>query len=283
MPARSTRRRLAGGVGRREQRLHAASRRRRRSGTRRRGSAAGRCPGPPEVSSHGSNVNESRCAAPAQGRVAQRHGRAGQRGRHLRAPGVPDRPRQRPRADRAERPGRASPPRELGDALGQLGQRAVRACGRAAGARRTPRARGPPRRRVRAVGDQPGRRRLAVDVEVLAVPVEDLPVDRVDRRARAGRGGSARTRGRRPRRRRSPHRAPRWCGPASRTRRCRTGRAAPPGSALGFSVPSGCIHSTTLPAFGAGRRSAGRSAPRSISYAASRLLASTRSACQCRR
>ena len=66
----------------------------------------------------------------------------------------------------------------------------------------------------------------AVDVEVVAVPVEDLTVDRADRELEPV-AEEARERGvGRSRRPRSPHRAPRSCGPASRTRRCRTGRAA---------------------------------------------------------
>ena len=81
-----------------------ASRRRRRSGCASTRVGSRPLSGPPEVSSHGSKVKESRGRGPRQRPVAESRRRAGQRGRHLRGPGVPVRAGQRPRQHAAERP-----------------------------------------------------------------------------------------------------------------------------------------------------------------------------------
>ena len=219
----------AGGVGRREQRLEP------RVGAV--GDLGRVAPGrQPAVvrSARGQQprVEGERVAAAPRRRGPGRRARSRRRPArpgHLRAPGVPERAGQGPRADRAERPGGRRRRASSAMPSAQPGQRPCARLGRSRPASTyaerpsTASARG-----VGTVGDQPGRGRLAVDVEVLAVLVEHLPVHRVDRQLQPV-AEERRERGvGRPRRRRSPHRAPRWCGPASRTRRCRTGRAAPP-------------------------------------------------------
>ena len=161
-------------VRRREQRLQA------RVGAVRdlRGVAPGRHPavvGPARGQQPGVERERVAHRALAQLAVTQRHRGAGQPGRRQAAPPVPHRAGQRPGADRSHRPGPGVATAELGDALAEPSQRGARGR-RAAGAdvRREPQdslGRG-----VRPVGDEPGRRFLAVDVEVLAVLVEDLPV-----------------------------------------------------------------------------------------------------------
>ena len=65
--------------------------------------------------------------------------------------------------------------------------------------------------------------------------------------------GTRRSRGRCARRRRTPRRGPRWYGRSSSSDRSRTGPGGSGGAALGFSVPSGCIHNTHIAAVRPGR------------------------------
>ena len=187
---------VAAGGG--EQAPAAASRRRRRSARRRPGSGSRPLSGPPEVSSQGSNVNESRDRAVARGAGSPSDAEARARAAGICAP-------QACQTERDSAQGRIAPERpaagvaaaQLRDALAEPGQRGAGAPPSRPARRRTPTARGPPRPMASAPSaiSQAGAR-LAVDVEVLAVPVEHLPVDRVDRRARGGRAGTSRTRGR---------------------------------------------------------------------------------------
>ena len=148
---------------------------------RRSGSGSRPLSGPPEVSSHGSNVNESRCAAaasagsPEHGRGVGQRGRASAHPRRATASGTPPRGGPRPSAScgRHRRPAPRCPRLSW--------DRTLRAVARATRRDVRREAEDGLGGGVRAVGDQPRRRRLAVDVQVLAVLVEDLPVDRADR------------------------------------------------------------------------------------------------------
>ena len=232
------------------------SRRRRRSGCASIRVGSRPLSGPPEVSIHGSKVNESRGRRAAPGDAVAEHVGGGRPARPASAR-TRRASRERDSAQGSTPPNgqcRASPPESSGDAVAEprQGVRAARRCRRRG---RRPRARARPRRRRRrrrrsATPGCGGRRSGGSWPYV----VEHLPVERARPRGPAARwrkrakaGSALLERGvalaERPER----------CGPASRTRRCRTGRAAPSGRRCGFRVPSGCIHSTTLPAFGAGR------------------------------
>ena len=120
-------------------------------------------------------MNESRSAPSLSSSVTQGDRGAGERGRRQAAPPVPHRAGQRPGADRSHRPGPGVAAAHLRDALAELSQRGARGRRAArADVRREPEDR--LGRGVRTVGDEPGGGLLAVDVEVLAVRVEDLPV-----------------------------------------------------------------------------------------------------------
>ena len=86
--------------------------------------------------------------------------------------------------------------------------------------------------RVGPAGDQPGRDLYAVGRVIVPYLARDCGRARRERGAAAPAGSGERGigGGETPR---SPRRAPRQCGRASRTRRNRTGPAVPPGSALG--------------------------------------------------
>ena len=213
------------------------------------------------------------CGGPARGAVA------GDGGRATPAPPASASPRrasgragQRPRQHAAERP-----------ACGRR-RRTSRRCRRSAASSRVARRRGRRRARRRPARARLRRRRRRRRRSArpascwpsmsryVAVGVEHLPVDRAGREvealrqeAREGGVGCAR-------RRRTPPPAPRPCGPASTTRRCPTGPAARPARRSG----SGCRRAASRARRCRGARrswSAGRSRPRSISYAARRLEA----------
>ena len=114
-----------------------------------------------------------------QARVAEDVTGPGQRGRHLRGPGVPVRAGQRPRQHAAEGPGAGVAAGHLRDAVGEPGQHVpglVGAAGALVGDQPEHRLGGG----VGALGDQPGRGAPAVDLEVLPVPAQHLAVERGD-------------------------------------------------------------------------------------------------------
>ena len=128
-----------------------------------------------------------------------------------------------------------------------------------------PRPRHPPRRRS-ATRERACRRTRPTRRSSPSTCRSSAPTESASRSSRnAANSGSSR-----PGTPRSPRRAPRSCGRASSSGRESDGSGSSTGSADGFSVPSGCIHSTTLPAFGPSVVCRYAS-ERSSSYALSRL------------
>ena len=238
--------------------------------------------GPPAVSRVGVKTAASAIAGAARARVAEHDRCLGERGGHLRAPRVPHAARLRPGQDRAVRPRVDRPRRHRGDPLGEL------AHARHARRRRPapPRPGRPGPSTASAEASAPSTishagTRMPSDSVHSPYLHEHLPVHGVDRERQPllEEGGELgvgvlRTR-------HSPRRAPRSCAPASSSVPSRTGRAAPPARRTGSGVPSGCIHSTTLPAFGPSVVCRYVS-ERSSSYALSRLVSAPVSS-QCRR
>ena len=218
-------------------------------------------------------------------------GRGSGEGRgHLGAPGVPVGDRLAPRQQRTERPlaGRAGV--HLRNAFGETREGST-GSGRSAGVDVRRESEDRFGGGVRAVHDQPRGETAAVDDVVLAVADQDLTFERSDRQleAVAEEGAKARS-ARRKTAYPSPNaqtvRASQYDGPES------DGSGSSTGSALGLSVPSGCIQSTTFPLGDCrnvrdSQQSRGRSAARTpdgrVSSAAGRRRLPARCRPRCRR
>ncbi len=114
-----------------------------------------------------------------QSRLVQRGGGGGQGGGHLRGPGMPLRARCRRGQDRPVRPGARGAGTHVGDAVGQLGERAA-GDGAAAGLDVGGQAEHGLRTGIGIAGDQPRRHPQAVRELVLPVAGQHLPVERRD-------------------------------------------------------------------------------------------------------